>query len=149
MRRLSVYVLSTSVAALVLGSAPAATATSGYFVSGGASKVTRHRTLIADAGQKTTIVDQIEFGSVPDVFAWVLPVKGMATLDLSSDALFNNLDEVTKTVVEPPPLGCPPPECGTGGMGGAGGGGGGMPTVVVPARTSALPYETVFIQPGG
>ncbi|MDI1428243.1 DUF2330 domain-containing protein [Polyangium sorediatum] len=149
MRRAPVYILSASLFALAAGHAPAATATSGYFVSAlGSSKVTRHRTLLVSSAQKTTVVDQVEFAPVPESFAWVLPVPASATIDLSSDALFNNLDVVTETVIAPPPLVCPPSDCGTGGMGGAGGGGGGMPAEAVSARETVGPYNTAFLQPG-
>ena len=146
MRRAQVCLFSAALAASVIGFAPAATAAGGYFVpSGESSKVTRHRTLIAYAGQNITIVDQIEFAPAPDSFAWVFPVKGPATIEPSSDALFNNLDAVTRTAVEPPPLDCPPTNCGTGGMGGAGGG---LPTEVVPSRPVVDPYESISTAPG-
>ncbi|MDC0739961.1 DUF2330 domain-containing protein [Polyangium mundeleinium] len=149
MRRAPVYILSAALFALAAGHAPTATATSGYFVSSfESSKVTRHRTLLVFSAQKTTVVDQVEFAPVPESFAWVLPVPASATIALSSDALFNNLDVVTETVITPPPFVCPPSDCGTGGMGGAGGGGGGMPAEVVPARETVGPYNIVSLQPG-
>src|SRR5262249_49403128 len=77
---------------------------------------------------QTTLYDQITYSGDPSEFAWVLPVKGVATVGLSSDALFQTLDQNTQVTIYSPqvycdPGGCPYPAADFAG-GGAGGGSG-------------------------
>jgi MYXO-CTERM domain-containing protein len=75
----------------------------------------------------------------------VLPIKGIATVGLSSDALFQNLGQDTSTTIQPPQKsgGCnkaaaQAPNDGTGPTSGTGGG-----MVMVIAQQVVGPYETV------
>jgi hypothetical protein len=49
------------------------------------TQVTGHRMLLSVGMAQTTLYDQIEYTGDPSEFAWVLPIKGQATLGVSSD----------------------------------------------------------------
>jgi hypothetical protein len=104
--------------------------------------VTGHKMALSVSQQQTTLYDQITYSGDPSSFAWILPIKGMATVGLSSDALFENLDELTTVTLESPSVPCPPPPCG-GFDDGAGGALGGGPPVTVVAQQTVGPYDTV------
>src|SRR5262245_49362832 len=125
----------------------------GCFSGGGESTlVTAHRMALSVSLDRTVLWDQIQYQGNPEEFAWVLPVKPGARVDLASDAFFEALDAATTTNVSPPPNlcnfggddygygydddysdrpwfgGCSMAGCSAGGAGradGAGGGGGG------------------------
>ncbi|HEY2410275.1 MAG TPA: hypothetical protein VGI10_29925, partial [Polyangiaceae bacterium] len=50
--------------------------------------VTGHRMAYAISAERTVLWDQIQYQGAPEDFAWVLPVKPGATLELSHDAWF-------------------------------------------------------------
>jgi MYXO-CTERM domain-containing protein len=56
---------------------------------------------------QTVLWDQIRYTGNPADFAWVLPVKAGAQLQLSSDAWIASLDASTQTVVQAPASNCP------------------------------------------
>jgi hypothetical protein len=111
--------------------------------------------LLSLGQQQTTLYDQIEYAGAPESFAWVLPIKGIAEVGLSSDLLFNVLDEISAVTITSPTINCPPVQpCWSGnstssgfgttsGSGGSGGGGGEPPPVVVVAQETVGPFETV------
>lgn len=108
------------------------------------TQVASHRMVLSIAKTQSTLYDQIQYSGDPTSFAWVLPVKGTVTIGLSSDALFNQLDSLTRVTVSPPPLNC---ACSNGGFGssssassGSSSGGGG---VTVVSQQVVGPYETV------
>lgn len=68
--------------------------------------VTGHRMAYAIAPDRTVLWDQISYSGAPQDFAWVLPVKPGATLELSRDAWFEALDVTTQTQVTAPKLVC-------------------------------------------
>ncbi len=70
--------------------------------------VTDHRMILTVAKDQTTLYDQIRYQGDPASFAWVLPIAGTVDIGLSSDALFNTLDQQTQTQILPPPRNCPP-----------------------------------------
>jgi uncharacterized membrane protein YgcG len=114
------------------------------------TQVTGHRMIFSISPTETTLWDQISYAGDPTSFAWVLPTKGVVTVGLSSDALFQNLDVETQVTVIPPPISCPFPACDD--QNGAGGSlafGGGGPTsadagsVMVIAQQVVGPYQTV------
>jgi hypothetical protein len=113
------------------------------------TQVTGHKMIFSISQSETTLWDQLSYAGAPSSFAWVLPVKGTVTVGLSSDALFQNLEQLTLVEVAPPPISCPIPACwqndGASGAGGSLGGfdAGGMPPVVVKAQSVVGPYETV------
>jgi MYXO-CTERM domain-containing protein len=117
-----------------------------------ATQVTGHRMILSVSKTQTTLWDQITYSGAPSSFGWVLPIKGMVDVGLSSDALFQNLDADTQVTVTSPQINCPPPPfCGGSGATGSGdfgegtggGGGGGPPPVTVTAQAVVGPYETV------
>ncbi len=113
------------------------------------SQVTGHRMLFSMSPTSTTLWDQIEYSGEPSSFAWVLPIKGIVDIGLSSDVLFAQLSDLTVTTIAPPPLNCPPPpSCwgwgeDDGGFGSGAGGGAPNGGVDVLAREVVGPYETV------
>lgn len=84
------------------------------------SQITAERMIFSVSPEQTTLYDEINFSGSPASFAWVLPIKGTATIGLSADILFASLDTLTASQVVPPPLNCPPPACTPSGGGGAG-----------------------------
>jgi hypothetical protein len=121
-----------------------AEASGGYFVQQTeTSLASGHLIALSISPGQTTLYDQLRWNGSPSSFAWVLPSKGLVEVALSSDALFQNLAAVTKTVVSPPPLDCPMGCGGGGGGGGGGGSGGGSGGVAVLAQETVGPYEMV------
>jgi hypothetical protein len=131
------------------------------------SVITDERMIFSVSTTQTTLYDEINFSGNPASFAWVLPIKGTATVGLSADILFASLDSLTGTQVIAPPLNCPPPpSCGGGGGGGgcsssvsiSGSSGSGFaedisadggiaaPPVTVTAQVQVGPYETVQLK---
>jgi hypothetical protein len=111
--RAAVLWAGLSVGAMVLGGAVRdATACGGCFhpptMSG--TVVTDHRMVFAVSPTQTTLYDQVKYQGSPSEFAWVLPIKGTVNVGVSSDVLFEALDQVTTTTIVAPQLPpCPPP----------------------------------------
>jgi hypothetical protein len=130
-----------------------ASACGGEFVppSENDSVVTDHRMILAIGPQQSTLYDEIEFHGAPASFAWVLPIKGAATVALSADILFASLDQLTASEVLQPPTNCPAaPSCGdeefgpTAAEGAAAVDAGAHSAgVTVTAQAQVGPYETV------
>src|SRR5580658_3511967 len=75
---------------------------------------TDHRMIFAVSPQQTTLYDEIEYQGSPSSFAWVLPIHGTVTVALSSDILFQALDQATTTTIVAPTLpACPTCGCDT------------------------------------
>jgi hypothetical protein len=68
--------------------------------------VTGHRMALSVSTQRTVLWDQIQYAGSPEDFAWVLPVKPGAYLELASNAFFEALDAATSTTVAPPQVFC-------------------------------------------
>ncbi|MEZ4297903.1 MAG: DUF2330 domain-containing protein [Polyangiaceae bacterium] len=109
-------------------------------------QVTGHRMIFSVSPEATSLWDQISYAGSPETFAWVLPIHGQVQIGLSSDALFNQLESVTKVEVHSPDIECPLDPCGEGT-------GGGSPNstftttststgVTVIAQETVGPYET-------
>jgi hypothetical protein len=150
MRLLPTLVLALPVLAFTLTRSHEAEACGGCLVSQTEStQVDGHRMILSVSQSQTTLWDQITYSGDPKDFAWVLPIKGKVDIELSSDALFETLDQLTRVQISSPIIQCaPPPFCddgdfagGSTGAGGAGGGNGGG--VVVIAQEVVGPYETV------
>ena len=114
------------------------------------SDITDERMLLSVSATQSTLYDQIQYSGSPTSFAWVLPIHGTVTVGLSADVLFNTIDTLTATQINPPPLNCPSPNCffgaNTSGGGSSSGGSGGAfdaPTVMVLAQANVGPYSTV------
>ena len=64
--------------------------------------VTDHRMALSVSQTQTVLWDQIRYSGDPAEFAWVLPVRAGAKLELSNDAFFTALDTSTQpTVIAP------------------------------------------------
>ena len=160
MRFARTLLLSIPVLALGLSHANDASACGGCFhepdiQQSEITQVTGHKMILSVSKTQTTLWDQVSYMGEPSSFAWVLPIKGIVDVGLSSDALFQNLEIVTQVNVSSPSINCDgPPICGDSsfGAGGAGGissgfaatgTGGGPPPVTVTAQAVVGPYETV------
>src|SRR5580693_7917352 len=73
--------------------------------------ITDHRMIFAVSPAQTTLYDEIQYQGSPSSFAWVLPIHGTVTVALSSDALFQAIDQATTTTIVAPNL-APCPSCG-------------------------------------
>lgn len=114
------------------------------------TQITGEKMLLSLSQQQTTLYDQITYSGNPSSFAWVLPIKGTATVGLSSDALFQNLGQDTAVTIGSPPLNCGG-GCPTAGAFGSGAGGADSATtgtgmVTVISQQVVGPYETVQLQ---
>jgi hypothetical protein len=115
------------------------------------TQVTGHKMILSVSPTKTTLWDQVSYMGNPSSFAWVLPIKGIVEVGLSSDALFQNLEVATQVNISSPVIPCAPaPVCGGGfnsaGTGSADGGSGGSssgPPVTVISQSVVGPYEQV------
>jgi hypothetical protein len=74
--------------------------------------VTDHRMIFRVTPQETTLYDEIQYSGSPQSFAWVLPIHGQVTVGLSSDLVFQALDQATQTTIQAPILPpCPSNNC--------------------------------------
>src|SRR5438552_18360027 len=64
--------------------------------------VTDHRMAFSISKTQTVLWDQIRYSGDPREFAWVLPVRPGARIELSNDAWFAALDASTQPVVTSP-----------------------------------------------
>ena len=131
-----------------LASPDVADACGGCFVQQSEStQVTGHKMVLGISTEQTTLYDQITYSGAPEEFAWVLPIKGQVDVALSSDALFQSLESLTRVEVYSPQINCQPQFCDDGGFsngaGGASSEGGGGPGVQIIAQEVVGPYETV------
>ena len=122
--------------------------------------VTGHRMAFAISTTHTVLWDQIKYAGAPSEFAWVLPVKKGAVLELGSDAWFETLDAATSAQIVSPPINCVTaysnggsPGCGFGCASSAAGEaaprdtlhGSPPPPVTVTHEGTVGPYETVTL----
>jgi len=77
--------------------------------------VTGHRMAFSISPQQSVLWDQIEYSGSPQDFAWVLPVKAGAQIQLSHDEFFAALDALSSPVITGPQ-----PNCGNSNGNGAG-----------------------------
>ncbi len=115
--------------------------------------ITDERMLLSVSAAQSTLYDQIEYSGSPSNFAWVLPIHGTVTVGLSADVLFDSIDSLTGTQINPPPQNCPTPNCAFGNAGFASGSSGSSsggpvseniaPPVMVLAQANVGPYATV------
>src|SRR5262245_19586345 len=85
------------------------------------TQVTSHRMALSISATETTLWDQIAYSGDPSSFAWVLPIRGQVELGLSSDALFETFDQLTRVTVASPQIQCPPSQCNGGPLSGGDG----------------------------
>jgi hypothetical protein len=141
--------VATAVSAVTFAGQRQASACGGCFQpTQTVSDITDERMLLSVSAAQSTLYDQIKYSGSPSSFAWVLPIHGVVTVGLSADVLFNSVDAVTATQINPPPKNCPVPNC-TGPKelaptaGGAAGDNGGPGAVTVLAQANVGPYATV------
>jgi hypothetical protein len=70
--------------------------------------VTDHRMVLSLSMTQTVLWDQIKYAGTPTGFAWVLPVKPGAVIELSQDSWIASLDAATQTVIQGPGSSCAP-----------------------------------------
>jgi hypothetical protein len=68
--------------------------------------VTGHRMVLSVSPAQSVLWDQIKYTGDPTEFAWVLPVRGGAFIETSTDAWFETLDAATTTTIIAPPQNC-------------------------------------------
>ncbi len=91
------------------GAERSANACGGCFVPPGPStQVTAHRMAFAVSAKRTVLWDQIQYVGAPSEFGWVLPIRMKVDVGVSSDRLFERLEQYTQpSVTAPPPPACP------------------------------------------
>ncbi|GAC1353042.1 MAG: hypothetical protein NVS3B20_17440 [Polyangiales bacterium] len=106
-----VFVMTAGVVA-GLAAEPTAQACGGCFGPPGPStQVTAHRMALAISPRRTVLWDQIQYVGNPSSFGWVLPIRGKVDVGVSSDELFERLEQQTQPqVTAPPPPACPEPK---------------------------------------
>ena len=114
------------------------------------SVVIDHRMALAISTQQTVLWDQIRYSGDPAEFAWVLPVRAGAKLELSNDAFFTALDTSTQPVVYAPStyggaMGCGLTGCSSVEAAGASAAPG-AGQVQVLSQSVVGPYETVTLR---
>jgi hypothetical protein len=161
--RRALVAICTLGAALTVSPRPA-TACGGCFIPPPPSPdkgtvVTGHRMALSISSEQTILWDQIAYAGAPEEFAWVLPIKPGARIEVASDAWFDVLDAATRAQVYAPDLECDTGAffcnvsiaapaaagCGDGGVGLEDGVGASDPPVTVVSHGSAGPYETVIL----
>jgi Uncharacterized protein conserved in bacteria (DUF2330) len=119
---------------------------------GHSTVVTGHRMAFALSPTHTVLWDQIQYAGDPGSFAWVLPVKPGARIELSTDAWFESLDAATTAQVVNPRFDCPGAAssgctigCAATALSDGGEGFLPAPPVTVVHRGTVGPYETVTL----
>ncbi len=74
----------------------------------GGSIVTDHRMVFEITAKETILWDQVRYAGNPDEFAWVLPVRAGATIELSRGEWIAAVDAATRSTVQGPQIVCPP-----------------------------------------
>lgn len=150
MRIYSAFLVLSSVIALGSVLEGEANACGGCFVQQSENtQVTGHKMILSVSMDQTTLYDQISYSGNPAEFAWVLPIRGQVDIGLSSDALFQLLEQNTNVQIDSPTINCNSGQfCGdaafgSGSGGSASGEGGGSGGVTVIAQEVVGPYETV------
>jgi len=119
------------------------------------SVVSGHRMAFAVSGNRTVLWDQIQYAGNPGDFGWVLPIAPGATIELSSDAWFEALEDATSVQVSAPALQCASSGSNSGCFGASSSdglsGGSASPNdvgggVTVFHQASLGPYETVTLR---
>ncbi|XXT15311.1 DUF2330 domain-containing protein [Sorangium sp. So ce429] len=111
--------------------------------------VNAHRMVLSVSPVQSVLWDQIQYAGDPSEFAWVLPVKRGATIQVGSDAWFETLDAATSVRITAPSSTCGGSGGGCGVLAGASSndsaGGFGNEQVTVLHRGTVGPYETATL----
>ena len=113
--------------------------------------VTDHRMALSISTTQTVLWDQIRYSGDPAEFAWVLPVRDGAKIELSTDAFFSALDASTQPVVFAPQTyggayGCGVTGCASETTSSEASGGPGAGQVQILSESVVGPYETVTLR---
>jgi hypothetical protein len=157
MRKIGLLAAAAIGAALwFVGGEREAAACGGCFVQPDESTVVNdHRMVFAISSQETILWDQIEYDGDPQEFAWVLPVRQGARIELSRDEWITALDATSRPRIQAPrqAFGVFDGEGGGCGCGvtdfasaSAGRGDDGPPPVEVVSQKVVGPYETVIVR---
>ncbi|HSO34638.1 MAG TPA: DUF2330 domain-containing protein [Labilithrix sp.] len=95
--------------ALVAVDVPVARACGGCFhatTDRGTSVITDHRMVLSVSTTQTVLWDQVRYSGDPSEFAWVLPVRDGARIELARGELIEALDLATATTVKGPDIAC-------------------------------------------
>jgi hypothetical protein len=145
--------LLASAASVVVVDAPRAEACGGCFVQPTErSVVTDHRMALSISTTQTVLWDQIRYSGDPAEFAWVLPVRAGAKVEVANDAFFTALDASTQPVVYGPQTfggnyGCGLTGCGNSESSAASSDGApGAGQVQILSEDVVGPYETVTLR---
>jgi hypothetical protein len=122
------------------------------------TRVTGHRMALSISQTQTVLWDQVQYSGAPSEFAWAVPVKPGAHIEIANNAWFEALDAATSTSVASPKLNCPQSAsdvgsgCGCGALGTRGDGAGAIgpgddapQPVTVVHKGSVGPYDTVTL----
>src|SRR5271154_7599418 len=95
--------LSVAASALALVGAREAAACGGCFhpPTQTVSDITDERMLLSVSTLQSTLYDQLRYTGSPSNFAWVLPIHGTVDVGLSADVLFDSIDALTDTQINP------------------------------------------------
>ena len=111
------------------------------------SDISDERMLLSVSTLQSTLYDQLRYTGSPTNFAWVLPIHGTVDVGLSADVLFDSIDALTDTQINPPAPNCPSPNCQFMGTTAAGSiavdASVEVPTVTVTKQENVGPYATV------
>jgi hypothetical protein len=113
--------------------------------------VTDHRMALSVSSQQTVLWDQIRYTGDPREFAWVLPVRAGAKVEVSNEEWFTALDASTQPVVYAPNrvggrFGCGLTGCGESSSAAADSSGPGAGQVQILSQSVVGPYETVTLR---
>jgi hypothetical protein len=138
-------------AVVVLDAAPAEACGGCFVPTSERTVVTDHRMALSISTRQTVLWDQIRYSGDPAEFAWVLPVRAGAKVELSNDAFFTALDASTQPVVYAPQTyggqyGCGLTGCGSSSADSAASGGPGPGQVQLISQAVIGPYETVTLR---
>ncbi len=148
MNRTAIFLGMVSTSALALAGARDAAACGGCFhpPTQTVSDITDERMLLSVSPMQTTLYDQLRYTGSPSNFAWVLPIHGTVDVGLSADVLFDSIDVLTETQINPPAPNCPSPNCffavPDAAAGSAAGDAGAIAEVTVTKQENVGPYAT-------
>ena len=139
-------------ASVVLLDPGAASACGGCFVQQTErTVVTDHRMALSVSPTQTVLWDQIRYSGNPAEFAWVLPVRSGAKIELANDAFFTALDASTQPVIYAPATyggayGCGLTGCGSQTTSADSESAPGAGQVQILSQAVVGPYETVTLR---
>lgn len=106
MKWANVLMVAGALAALTFAQREASACGGCFVTQSENTQVLGHRMILSAGMSHTTLWDQISYSGDPESFAWVLPIKGTVDIGLSSDALFQVLDQLTQVTIVSPSI-CP------------------------------------------